>query len=69
MGATPAVDKPARKKARPLREPALSIRASAGWKEWLVRYADHNRTDMVDLIDQALFRMAREQGFDPPPKR
>jgi hypothetical protein len=47
----------------------LGIRAREDWKEWLARFADMNRSDMVDLIDDALEAYAKLKGFDPPPRR
>jgi hypothetical protein len=47
----------------------LGIRGRPEWKEWLARFADANRSDMVDLIDDALEAYAKTKGFEPPPKR
>lgn len=47
----------------------LGIRGRMAWKEWLVRFADANRRDMVDLIDDALEAYAKAKGFEGPPKR
>ncbi len=48
---------------------ALGIRAREEWKEWLTRFADHCRSDMVDVIDDALEAYAKAKGFEAPPKR
>jgi hypothetical protein len=47
----------------------LGIRGREDWKDWLVRFADANRSDMADLIDDALEAYAKIKGFEPPPKR
>lgn len=47
----------------------LGIRASVAWKEWLVEFAEFNRRDMVDTIDEGLEALAKLKGFRPPPKR
>jgi hypothetical protein len=47
----------------------LGIRGRPEWKEWLAKFADANRSDMVDLIDDALEAFAKAKGFNPPPKR
>lgn len=51
------------------RTQVLGIRAREEWKGWLARFADANRSDMVDLIDDALEAYAKIKGFEPPPKR
>jgi hypothetical protein len=65
---------PAAKPGRPPSEEgprthALGIRAREEWKDWLSRFADANRSDMVDLIDDALEAYAKLKGFEAPPKR
>jgi hypothetical protein len=47
----------------------LGIRGRADWKDWLSRFAEFHRSDMVDLIDDALEAFAKVKGFEPPPKR
>jgi hypothetical protein len=47
----------------------LGIRGRDEWKDWLARFADINRSDMVDLIDDALEAFAKVKGFEAPPKR
>lgn len=47
----------------------LGIRGREAWKEWLSRFADSCRSDMVDLVDDALEAYAKQKGFEPPPKR
>jgi hypothetical protein len=38
-------------------------------EEWLARFAETERSDMVDLGDDALAAYAKTKGFDAPPKR
>lgn len=47
----------------------FGFRAHRSWKQWLTRFANYCRLDMVDLIDRALERYAKEEGFEKPPKR
>lgn len=47
----------------------LGIRGSEAFKDWLYRFAQTERSDMVDLVDDALAAYARARGFEPPPKR
>jgi hypothetical protein len=63
--------KPKRKAEGPGASPiAITIRGSLEWRGWVERGADHCRTDVAKLVDVALIRYLREQGFtDPPPKR
>ena len=60
-GRPPAVEGPKRQ--------VLGIRAGVAYKDWLKRFAEHERSDMVDLVDDALAAYAKAQGFEPPPKR
>lgn len=46
-----------------------NIRSRQDWKNWLLRFADHVRKDQADVIDEALLRYARAEGFELPPKR
>jgi hypothetical protein len=50
--------------------PALTIRGSKEWREWVNRAADFCRTDVAKLVDASLIRYVRDQGFtEEPPKR
>jgi hypothetical protein len=40
-----------------------------GWEEWIRWFADVNRSDLVEVIDDALEAYAKVKGFEPPPKR
>lgn len=47
----------------------LGIRGRDAYKEWLARFAEAERSDMVDLVDDALEAYAKAKGFEAPPKR
>jgi hypothetical protein len=47
----------------------LGIRGSEAYKDWLLRFAEQQRSDMADLVDDALEAYARAEGFELPPKR
>jgi hypothetical protein len=47
----------------------LGIRGGEEYKQWLIKFALHERSDMVDLVDDALAAYAKAKGFDVPPKR
>ena len=51
------------------RADSVRIRVSGSYKDWLVRFADAERSDMSDLIDDALAAHAKARGFEAPPKR
>jgi hypothetical protein len=64
----------ARKKTSPkveqrIRVAVTAIRSMPEWKDWLGEFADAQRKDVSDLVDEALLRMARAEGFRLPPKR
>lgn len=52
-----------------VRSSATNIRSTPEWREWLQRFAERERKDLVDLIDEALLVLARERQFEIPPKR
>lgn len=52
-----------------VRVAVTNVRSVPEWKEWLSRFADAQRKDVSDLVDEALMRMARAEGFELPPKR
>jgi hypothetical protein len=52
-----------------IRSSITNIRSSPEWKEWLARFAVHTRKDLADVIDEAVLRYARAEGFELPPKR
>ena len=62
---------PATERAEPnrVRSAVTNIRSSPEWKAWLQRFADHTRKDLADVVDEALLRYARAEGFEQPPKR
>ncbi len=47
----------------------VRVRVSGAFKDWLIRFAEAERSDMSDLIDDALTSHAKSRGFEPPPKR
>ena len=47
----------------------LGIRGQQAYKDWLVRFAASQRSDLADLIDDALVAHAAAKGFEAPPKR
>lgn len=75
MAKKKAGDVPIEPGASPKRQPnrvrseVTNIRSSPEWKEWLVRFAAHTRKDLADVMDEALLRYARAEGFEQPPKR
>jgi hypothetical protein len=70
-------DPPKKQRGRPgpkpdpsrTRSALLTIRCRPDWLEWVGRYAETKGLDMSDLVDEALLRLAREDGFEMPPKR
>jgi hypothetical protein len=54
----------------PKKPTVVAIKGNPAWKEWLDRAARHCRLSTSTLIDLAVTRYAREQGFEePPPER
>ena len=67
-GAT--VGRKKKQEAKPSGPRTIGVRSSADWADWLDRLARHCRTDVAKVIDAALARHARAEGFDePPPER
>jgi excisionase family DNA binding protein len=49
---------------------SVSIRVAPEYRDWLDRLAEFKRLTLVDVIDQALVKYARDEGFDEvAPKR
>ena len=63
MNARTKVDAPAGRK------PAIVVQASAEYRDWLGRLADHCRMPASVVVDAAVARFAREVGFAEPPRR
>lgn len=48
----------------------VGIRATGEWAAWIERGARHCRTDVAKLVDVAVAKYLRENGFqEPPPER
>jgi hypothetical protein len=41
----------------------VTLKGSTEWKTWVDELADHCRTDVSKLIDQALVELAKSKGF------
>jgi hypothetical protein len=67
--------KPTKPKRPPEPEPGprrivLQLKGTDAWKEWLARLSKFLRTPTSTMVDHALLRYAKEQGFpEPPPER
>lgn len=60
------------KKHKPGEEPRrrkVGIMATTEWADWLERAADHCRLDVSKLIDMAVWKYVKEEGFEEPPPR
>jgi hypothetical protein len=72
---TPMAKKKAKKLGRPAKPKGAAkserygFRARPEWIDWLNRFANFERSDMVDVIDRALEDRAKVKGFELPPKR
>lgn len=67
--ATPKPGDQAKPQPSRIRSAVTNIRSSPEWKAWLQSFADHTRKDLADVVDEALLRYARAEGFELPPKR
>ncbi len=47
----------------------LIVRCRPAWKGWAERYAVHRGSSVAVLVDEALLRLARIEGFEMPPER
>jgi len=59
-----APDKP--KKSVSKQPTAITVRGSKEWRSWVEKMAKHCMTDTSKLVDAALARYGKEQGFDEP---
>ena len=55
-------------KAGPAYSQTFVMRLNPEFKEWLARFANHCRLNMVDVIDLALADYAKAKGFEDPPR-
>jgi hypothetical protein len=56
-------------KASPAYSQTFVMRLNPEFKEWLMRFANYCRLNMVDVIDLALADYAKAKGFEDPPRR
>lgn len=62
--------KPAAPEQAGPRRTVLTIKGTDEWRSWLEELADHLRMPTSTIVDHALVRYAKEQGFaKPAPKR
>lgn len=66
-----AKKKPKAKEPDPNRKPvALNIKGDPAWREWVEEGASHCRTSVSGLIDMALAKYLKAEGFaKKPPER
>jgi len=64
----PGVSAVARKKPEKTVK-SVAFRVTKDFNAWLEAYAKFRRTTISSLMDQALARMAAEDGFKKPPGR
>jgi hypothetical protein len=70
-------DAPKKKRAKPgpkpdptrARSTLVTIRCHPDWRVWLAGFAAAKRLDVSELVDEALLRYARNEGYEMPPKR
>ena len=71
---TPVMAKKAKRAAKPIepgrRPVAVTIKGNKQWKDWLEEAAAYCRMSVSALVDVAVTRYAKEQGFTKrPPER
>jgi hypothetical protein len=54
---------------RPKQVSILLLKGSPEYREWLSRFGDFSRMPTAVLVDRALTKLAKEEGFEPPPRR
>jgi hypothetical protein len=50
-------------------KPILALKGSDEYKRWLDGFAVHRRAPVTVLIEQAILKLAREEGYEEPPPR
>lgn len=60
--------KPARKPSKAEAE-FIRVRMAPAYKTWLRTFAERERSDISDLVDDALAHYALARGMEAPPKR
>ena len=77
-GNTAVAEPPKKSKGRPgpkpdpsrLRSTLVTVRCRPEWRDWVERLATHKGTTSADVIDDALMRYGRDEGFpEAAPKR
>lgn len=51
----------------PRRQVAVTIKGNEEWKEWLEGAASHCRLTVSALVDLAVTRYVKEEGYETPP--
>jgi hypothetical protein len=51
---------------KPPKRPAISIKGSVEWRDWLNGLAEHMSMPATIVIDQALKAYAQSNGYKPP---
>lgn len=51
------------------RSALVNVRSRPEWRDWLRRFAASERKGVSDLVDEALLLLARDRGFEMPPRR
>jgi hypothetical protein len=53
-----------------VRRTVITIKGTEDWKAWLERLSKYLRTPTSTIVDHALVKYAKDQGFgEPPPER
>ncbi len=64
MGPTVKAKKKATRSAAGRKAIAVTIKGDPAWKAWLDGLADHCRSDVAKVIDMALIKYAKGEGYD-----
>lgn len=52
--------------ARPTSQVVVALKASPEYGSWLAELAEHQRTRVAELVDQAIVHYAKTIGFEKP---
>jgi hypothetical protein len=47
----------------------LLYKGSPAYRDWIGRFSESSRMPLTVLIDRAVAKLAKEEGFEEPPKR